>query len=130
MFKQKSFSIWVFLGIGLEDADDDESGDGRGGDDDDQNQKQRLEKRLQFHSSHSRTVKTTLAGYVRRMHAEQPPAIFYAVTTAAASGGRRAELDRSPFVARLLAKGYEVLYLTKAVDEYAIQVRFCLFVKN
>ena len=30
------------------------------------------------------------------------------------------EVKSSPFVERLLKKGYEVLYLTEAVDEYAI----------
>ena len=29
-------------------------------------------------------------------------------------------MKESPFVERLLKKGYEVLYLTEAVDEYAI----------
>merc|ERR1719309_801707 len=30
------------------------------------------------------------------------------------------EVEKSPFVERLLKKGYEILYLTEAVDEYAI----------
>lgn len=30
-------------------------------------------------------------------------------------------MEKSPFVERLLKKGYEVLYLTEAVDEYCIQ---------
>lgn len=30
-------------------------------------------------------------------------------------------MESSPFVERLLKKGYEVLYLVEAVDEYAIQ---------
>merc|ERR1719204_3051904 len=36
------------------------------------------------------------------------------------AGGSTEEDSKSPFVERLLKKGYEVLYLTEAVDEYAI----------
>jgi heat shock protein beta len=34
----------------------------------------------------------------------------------------RQEAESSPFVERLLRKGYEVLYLVEPVDEYCIQV--------
>ena len=36
------------------------------------------------------------------------------------AGGSKEEVEKSPFVGRLIKKGYEVLYLTEAVDEYAI----------
>ena len=36
------------------------------------------------------------------------------------AGGSKEEVEKSPFVERLFKKGYEVLYLTEAVDEYAI----------
>ena len=36
------------------------------------------------------------------------------------AGGSKEEVSSSPFVERLLKKGYEVLFLTEAVDEYAI----------
>merc|ERR1711902_313396 len=36
------------------------------------------------------------------------------------AGGSVEEVKTSPFVERLLKKGYEVIYLTEAVDEYAI----------
>ena len=36
------------------------------------------------------------------------------------AGQSEQEVTESPFVERLLKKGYEVLYLTEAVDEYAI----------
>merc|ERR1712002_1266715 len=36
------------------------------------------------------------------------------------AGGSTEEVSKSPFVERLLKKGYGVLYLTEAVDEYAI----------
>ena len=36
------------------------------------------------------------------------------------AGTSKEEVENSPFVERLLKKGFEVLYLTEAVDEYAI----------
>ena len=36
------------------------------------------------------------------------------------AGQSEQEVTESPFVERLLKKGYEVLYLVEAVDEYAI----------
>merc|ERR1712121_66837 len=56
---------------------------------------------------------TSLAEYVERMKEKQEQ-IFYM------AGGSKEEVEKSPFVERLLKKGYEVLYLTEAVDEYAI----------
>merc|ERR1712045_869418 len=56
---------------------------------------------------------TSLAEYVERMKDKQE-SIFYM------AGGSVDEVKSSPFVERLLKKGYEVLYLTEAVDEYAI----------
>lgn len=35
----------------------------------------------------------------------------------------RPEAESSPFVERLLRKGYEVLYMVDPVDEYTTQVR-------
>ena len=37
------------------------------------------------------------------------------------AGSSRTEVEKSPFVERLLKKGYEVLYLVEPVDEYCIQ---------
>ena len=56
---------------------------------------------------------SSLADYVSRMKDKQEH-IFYM------AGGSKAEVEASPFVERLLKKGYEILYLTEAVDEYAI----------
>jgi heat shock protein beta len=36
------------------------------------------------------------------------------------AGGSKEEVEKSPFGERLLKKGYEVLYHTEVVDEYAI----------
>merc|ERR1712130_429548 len=71
----------------------------------------RLAKLLRFTSSNGKL--TSLAEYVERMKDKQE-SIFYM------AGGSTEEVSKSPFVERLLKKGYEVLYLTEAVDEYAI----------
>jgi len=71
----------------------------------------RLAKLLRFTSSNGKL--SSLAEYVERMKDKQE-SIFYM------AGGSKDEVEKSPFVERLLKKGYEVLYLTEAVDEYAI----------
>jgi len=48
------------------------------------------------------------------MGKDKQESIFYV------AGGSKEEVEQSPFVERLLKKGYEVLLLTEAVDEYAI----------
>jgi len=72
----------------------------------------RLAKLLRFVSSADGKL-TSLEDYVGRMKEKQEN-IFYM------AGGSKEEVEKSPFVERLLKKGYEVLYLTEAVDEYAI----------
>nr|CAG4640643.1 EOG090X01EZ [Eulimnadia texana] len=72
----------------------------------------RLAKLLQFRSS-AQKGSTSLAEYVERMKDKQQ-SIFYI------AGSSIEEVEGSPFVERLLKKGYEVLYLTEAVDEYCI----------
>jgi len=71
----------------------------------------RLAKLLRFKSSNGSL--TSLAEYVERMKDKQEQ-IFYM------AGTNMKEVQESPFVERLLKKGYEVLYLVEAVDEYAI----------
>merc|ERR1739844_782989 len=71
----------------------------------------RLAKLLRFVSSNGKL--TSLSEYVERMKDKQE-SIFYM------AGGSKEEVEKSPFVERLLKKGYEVLMLTEAVDEYAI----------
>merc|ERR1711872_556359 len=71
----------------------------------------RLAKLLRFTTSGGKL--SSLSEYVERMKDKQEN-IFYC------AGGSLDEVKGSPFVERLLKKGYEVLYLTEAVDEYAI----------
>lgn len=74
----------------------------------------RLAKLLRFHSSAVASDKlTSLADYVKRMKEKQEHIYYIAGTS-------MEEVSQSPFVERLLKKGFEVLYLTDAVDEYAI----------
>ncbi|XP_060528887.1 endoplasmin [Cylas formicarius] len=72
----------------------------------------RLAKLLMFLSSFDDKL-TNLADYVSRMKPKQDKIYYIA-------GATKDEVKKSPFVERLLKKGYEVLYLTEAVDEYAI----------
>jgi heat shock protein beta len=80
----------------------------------DHSNRTRLAKLLRFYSSNSDTELTSLADYVERMKDKQEHIYFIAGTS-------RKEVESSPFVERLLKKGYEVLYLVEAVDEYCIQ---------
>ncbi|XP_003745792.1 endoplasmin homolog [Galendromus occidentalis] len=75
----------------------------------------RLAKLLRFPSSIDASADklVSLSDYVQRMK-EKQSAIYYI------AGGSMDEVKKSPFVERLLKRGYEVLFLTEAVDEYAI----------
>jgi len=79
----------------------------------DQGNRSRLAKLLRFRSSSDSSKLTSLEEYVGRMKEKQEHIFFMA-------GNSMDEVTSSPFVERLLKKGYEVLYLTEAVDEYAI----------
>uniref|UniRef100_G3P6S6 Endoplasmin n=1 Tax=Gasterosteus aculeatus aculeatus TaxID=481459 RepID=G3P6S6_GASAC len=74
----------------------------------------RLAKLLRFQTSNSDTEVASLEQYVERMKEKQDKIYFMAGTS-------RKEAESSPFVERLLKKGYEVIYLTEPVDEYCIQ---------
>ena len=71
----------------------------------------RLAKLLRLTSSSGNL--TSLAEYVERMKDKQE-AIYYI------AGGSKEEVSSSPFFENLLKKGYELLLLTEAMDEYAI----------
>ncbi|XP_039617744.1 endoplasmin [Polypterus senegalus] len=80
----------------------------------DHSNRTRLAKLLRFQTSHSETVLSSLESYVERMKEKQDKIYFMAGTS-------RKEAESSPFVEKLLKKGYEVVYLTEPVDEYCIQ---------
>jgi len=74
----------------------------------------RIAKLVRFQSSNSETETTTLEEYVGRMKEGQTHIYFV-------GAGSKDEAIKSPFVERLLKKGYEVLYLVEPIDEYCIQ---------
>nr|QQL94695.1 heat shock protein 90 beta family member 1 [Lateolabrax maculatus] len=80
----------------------------------DHSNRTRLAKLLRFQTSNSETNLASLEEYVERMKEKQDKIYFM-------SGTSRKEAESSPFVERLLKKGYEVIYLTEPVDEYCIQ---------
>ncbi|KAM8892674.1 endoplasmin [Spinachia spinachia] len=80
----------------------------------DHSNRTRLAKLLRFQTSNSDTEVASLEQYVERMKEKQDKIYFMAGTS-------RKEAESSPFVERLLKKGYEVIYLTEPVDEYCIQ---------
>jgi len=67
----------------------------------DHSNRTRLAKLLRFYSSNSDTELTSLAEYIERMKEKQEHIYFIA-------GSSRKEVETSPFVERLLKKGYEV----------------------
>nr|CAG4641472.1 EOG090X01EZ [Eurycercus lamellatus] len=79
---------------------------------DDAANRSRLAKLLQFRSSAKKGY-VSFSDYVERMKEKQEAIYFIA-------GSSLEEVEKSPFVERLVKKGYEVLYLTEAVDEYCI----------
>ncbi|XP_064401040.1 endoplasmin-like [Halichondria panicea] len=80
----------------------------------DPSNKTRLAKLLRFISSNDAEELTSLEQYLERMKEKQDHIYFMAAPT-------KEEASRSPFVERLLKKGYEVLYLVDPVDEYCVQ---------
>jgi len=80
----------------------------------DHSNRTRLAKLLRFYSSNSGSDVTSLEQYVERMKEKQDVIYFVA-------GSSRDEVETSPFVEKLLKRGYEVLFLIEAVDEYCIQ---------
>lgn len=74
----------------------------------------RLAKLLRFQSSNDKEGKlTSLSEYSARMKPKQEWVYYIAASN-------RAEAEKSPFIERLVARGYEVLFLVEAVDEYSI----------
>jgi len=69
---------------------------------------------LRFYTSTSGDTQSSLKDYVSRMK-ENQKTIFYV------TGESKEAVDKSAFVERVKARGYEVLYMTEPIDEYCIQ---------
>jgi len=69
---------------------------------------------LRFSSSQSGDDQTSLKDYVTRMKENQEDIYFI-------TGESKEQVAASSFTERLTKKGYEVLYMTEPIDEYAVQ---------
>lgn len=74
----------------------------------------RLAKLLRFQTSTSKDKQISLSEYIERMKPKQEHIYFIAAMSLE-------EAEKSPFVERILKKGYEILYLTDPVDQYCMQ---------
>jgi len=69
---------------------------------------------LRYHSSSSGDEMTSLKDYTTRMKENQKDIYFI-------TGESKEQVSNSAFVERVIKRGFEVLYMTEPIDEYAIQ---------
>ena len=80
----------------------------------DSTNRERLAKLLRYQSSKSGDDMISLDEYIEHMK-EKQPGIYYI------TGESIEAIRKAPFLERLEKKGYEVLFMTDAIDEYAVQ---------